>query len=88
MRRGDDIRARGEARRRHLVRRTADVHGAAAEMARHERGLERLLVDQVAARDVDEIGAALHLREGTSVHKLLGLRAGEGERDDVVRLRR
>src|SRR3954470_7980745 len=61
MRRGDYVGPRGEARRRHLVGRAADVHGEAGEVAGIERRFDGLLVDEIAARYVDETGTALHL---------------------------
>src|SRR5688572_2061524 len=61
MRRGDDVLAPRQARRRHLVGRAAHVHGEAGEVPRVERRLDRGLVDQVAARDVDQIRTLLHL---------------------------
>ena len=45
------------------------VERGAAEMAGIERGDERLLVDQRAARSVDEVGALFHLGEGFGVHQ-------------------
>ncbi len=85
VRRGDHVGARSEPRRGHLVRRSSHVERAARDVPGIERRLQRRLVDQVAARDVDEIGAALHLGEGGVVHQVFGFRRRDGERHDEVR---
>ena len=49
---------RASAGRRHLVGRAADVERGAAEVAAVERGEQRRVVDQLAARGIDEERAA------------------------------
>ena len=55
---GEHARMARQRRRRHLVGRAADVERAAAEVAGVERGEQGGVVDQLAARGVDEEGAA------------------------------
>ncbi len=84
VRRRDHVLARGKPRRRHLVGRAPDVHRAAGEPPGIERRLERRLVDQVAARDVDEVRAFLHLVEGLRIHEVFGLGGRHREGHNVV----
>jgi hypothetical protein len=49
VRRRDDTAQSRQAGRRHLVRRAANVHGAAGDTALDQDSLERRFVDQVAA---------------------------------------
>ncbi len=86
--------------RAHLVHRLRREHDATGDPALRalldeaERGAgevpgiegraERRLVDQVAARRVEEEGAALHAGKGDPVHQVLGFRRCHGEADDEV----
>ena len=79
-----DVGAARERRRRHLVRRAADVERGAGDAFCLERCGERRLVDQIAARQIDEIGRLLHRREGRSVHQVFGRLVGDGEADDEI----
>jgi hypothetical protein len=54
VRRRDDVGATGQAGRGHLVGRAADIHRRARDPPLVERARERRLVDEVAARGVDE----------------------------------
>ena len=87
MRRGDDLRMAREIGHRHLVRRAADVERAPGEPSGVERGPQRLVVDEVAARRVDEVRAGFHLRERRRVHQLLGLVVRDDQANDEIRLR-
>ena len=84
MRRRDHVWQAGEVGRGHLVGGAADVHGAAGDRARAQGLLERLLVDQVAARDVDEVRGALHPKKLVAADQVLGLRRGDGQTDHEV----
>jgi hypothetical protein len=66
VRRGDHARVRGHARRRHLVGRAAHVERAAGDGAGVQRGEQRVFIDQVAARGVDEERMRLHGGEGAA----------------------
>ena len=84
MRRGDDVGQAGEFGRRHLVRCPADIHGGAGD-ATFGQGLRQCrLVDEIAARHVDEEGIGLHAPEGRLAQQVLGLLVGDGEADHVV----
>ena len=87
MRRGDDVGARGEVERGLLVLRAADIHRGAGDALLVERARERRLVDQIAARQVDEEGGWPHVRESGGVHQVLGRLIGDGEADDEIRAR-
>ena len=64
-------------RREHVERR-------AAHLSRLDGGLERIEVDELAARAVDDPHAVLHLRDGLGVDPVDGVRGlGEMDRDDV-----
>ena len=83
VRGGDDIRTPGEEQRRLLVGRAPDIHGGAGDQLAVERILQGLLVHEVSARHVDEIGRLLHSCEGGGVHQVLGRLVGN---DEVARL--
>ena len=67
MRRCDHVLARGEARVGHLVGQASDIHRGAGEMPRIERRLQRGLIHQFAAREVDEEGPAPHGGKGRAI---------------------
>ena len=54
------VGASGEMRRRHLVGRSAHVESGPGDCAPVEGGLERGLVDEVAAREIDQERVAAH----------------------------
>ena len=84
MGRRDNVRQPREFRRRHLVGRAADIHGGAGDTVFRQDLQQRRLVDQIAARHVDEEGVRLHAGEGRRVQQVLGLLVGDGEADHVV----
>ena len=55
----------GSASSGRVVRRLRDEHveAGAGDRARDERVVQRVLVDEAAARDVDDVRRRLHLRE-------------------------
>ena len=73
MRRDDDVRVAGEQRvvGDRLAR--EDVERRPADLARVERRLQCGVVDERAARDVEDPHAVLHLRERLGVEPALGL---------------
>ena len=61
-----------------------DVERSPGDLARVERGLQVLLDEERAARDVQHAHAVLHLGEGLVVEPVLGLRSlGEADGDEV-----
>ena len=83
MRRADDIGpAEQHVRRRRLL--DEHVEGRARDMAGIERGRERDLVDETAARAIDDAHALLRLGDVFSRQDVLGLRRHRRmQRDDV-----
>ena len=73
-----------QPQRRHLIDVAADVERTSGDPAGVERGEQRVVVDEVAARRVHEEGARLHARERRGIHEVLGLRRCHGEADDEV----
>ena len=71
VRRHDDVVEREERAVVRLLR--EDVEGGAGELARRQRLGQRLLVDQGAARGVDDPRAVLHLRDPLAVDHAPGL---------------
>ena len=64
--------------------RREDVEGRAADLARLEAGLERIEVDELAARAVDDPHAVLHLRDRLGVDPVDRVRRlRQVDRDDV-----
>ena len=84
VRRGDDVRARGDGRRRHLVGRAADVQRAAAQAPGIQCSNQCRLVDQIAARRIDENGALLHGRELPFADEVFRFRRRDREGNDVI----
>ena len=65
--------------------REPDVAGIAGKLAALKRPGNRVAVADLAARRVDEIGAALHLRDHLFVEEIFGLRVQRRvDRDDVA----
>ncbi len=63
------------------------VERRAGDLARVDRLAQRVLHQQLAARDVHDAHAVLHLREGLGVEPVLGLRSDRQVDRDEVRLR-
>ena len=62
-----------------------DVERGATELPRRKRGDQRLLVHDLAARDVDEHRSVLHRRERIAADQVLGLRRPlAADRDEVA----
>ena len=72
VRRGNHPRMPRQHRRGHLVGRTSHIHGAAGQVADVQRLQQGALVDQVAARGIDEERTGLHRGEAGGVHQVLG----------------
>ena len=64
-----------------------DVDAGAGDFAGLQRGVERFLVDEAAAGDVDDVRGALHLLEGLGAEHADGLRRLGHVDADEVRLR-
>src|SRR5712692_5986858 len=79
VRRRDHVGPARELERGHLVRRTPNVDRGARDAPLLERPLERRLIDQIAARQIDEERTRLHLRESRGVHQILGFLGRDGE---------
>ena len=84
MRRRDHIRKSCELRRRHLVRRAADIHRRASDALLAQRRRQRGLIDEIAAGQIDEEGVRLHPRQRRLPDQIFGLFVGDREADDVV----
>ena len=85
VRSSDHVGAPRQCERGHLVLCAANVKGSAGDALVVERAGKRGLVNQVAARQIYEIGRRHHLREGFGVHQILGLLVGNGEAHDEIR---
>ena len=82
MRRDDDLREPEQRARVRLG--LEDVERRACDLPRPDRLVERCLVDEPAARGVDDADAVLHLRERLGVDEAAGLVAERKvQRDDV-----
>jgi hypothetical protein len=84
VRRRDDVGAAREIRARHLVGGAADIHCRPGDAALVEGAGKRRLVDEIAARGVDEKGGRLHACERRRVDEVLGLGGCDRERHDEV----
>src|SRR5262249_27699893 len=80
----DHVGASRQRERRHLILRPANVKSCAGDALVVERTRKRGLVDQVAARQIYEIGRWHHLRKGFGVHQILGLLVGDGQAHDEI----
>jgi hypothetical protein len=85
MRGGDDIREPRELRRRHLIRRAANIHRRARDAALAQCVGQGLLIDQIAARQIDEKGVRLHPRQSRLPDQIFGLLIGDREAHHIVR---
>ena len=84
MRGRDDVRQPGQLRRRHLVQRAADIHRGAGNAVLAQRRRERRLVDEIAARQVDEERIGAHPRQRRLPDQIFGFFIGDRETNDKV----
>ena len=82
--RGDHVGAGGEMRRGHLVGCAAYVQSSAGDALLIEGGCERRLVDEVAAREVDEERVGAHEPQLRRADQVLGLLGGHRQRQHEI----
>ena len=68
-----------------MIWRAADIHGGAGQMLCFKCHHQCCLINQFAAREIDEARTRLHGRKGSDVEQMLGGSVGNREADHDIR---